>query len=257
MTAAEVQPFQRGERVRDPGLQRGPDALQRLEPLFAQGVEMQTVDPLQMFRLQLRHGEAQPRAELAGIVFGDLGLGMFGIKAKADVESLAGRAGGRDQVGEVGDLGRGVEDHRIRQAQNLRQVVGLVGGGVGGQVSLVELPGQPRLPQARGADAVQILLDEVGQRPHRKGFQRQQDPCAPRRPDVLEDAEIATDRRLVDDETGRRHAAEIEAGEGAGPARLRFHGAGGRVHRTVPVRTREARPAPGPSRAGRACSACP
>ena len=49
-----------------------------------------------------------------------LALKAFSMWSLADVEGLAGRAGLGDQVGEAGDLGRGVEDHRVRKAQDLR-----------------------------------------------------------------------------------------------------------------------------------------
>ena len=251
MAAAQVDPFQIRQQGRQLRLNGLPDPLQRLEPLFAQGVDVQAVDAVQMLGRQLRHRKAQARTQLAGVVLGDLALRMFRVQSQADVERLALGAGGGDQVGEAGDLVRGVEDDRVRQPQDLGQVGGLVGGGIGGQVALVELPRQPRLPQARGADAVEIFPDDVGQRPHGEGLQGQQHPGVRPRPDVLKDGQVATHRDLVDHEGGRRHAVQIEPGEGARSAGLGLHDHG-RI-----LRSPAERAVPRPSRAGRACSACP
>lgn len=89
---------------------------------------MQAVHADQMFGLQLRNREAKAGAGLGRIVFRDLALGMFGVQTQADLEHLALGAGRGDQVGETGDLGGVVEDDMVRQAQDLGQILGAVGG---------------------------------------------------------------------------------------------------------------------------------
>jgi hypothetical protein len=250
MAAAEVQPFQAAGQRGDLGLQRRPDAAQRREALFAQGVDVQTVDALEVFGAQLRDREAQARADLAGVVLGDLRLAVLGVQAQADVENRARRAGRLDQIGEAGDLSRRVEDHVVRQPQYLRQVLAPIGRAIGGQLAGEELAGQPRLPQARGADAVEILPNHAGQGPHREGLQRQQHLGPAAFPHITEDRQVAPHSRLVDHEAGRGHAVQVEPGEGAGLAGLG-------LHRACPIRRRAEPEAPRPSRAGRGGSAYP
>ena len=202
VAAAQIDPFQLAHQASDPRLQRRPEPPQRFEILLAQGVDVQAVDPRQMLGTQLRHRKAEARTPLARVVLGDLGLAVLRVQAQADVEHLALVAGRGDQVGEARDLGRRIEDHRVRKPQDVGQVLGLVGRRIGGQVAVIVLAGQPRLPQARGADAVEVVPDDIRQRPHGEGLQRQQHARVSTRAHVLEEGEVAKDRRLVDDEGG-------------------------------------------------------
>ncbi|MNT23282.1 hypothetical protein D3C72_1586960 [compost metagenome] len=258
VAAAEVQPLHPAQQGGELRLHRRPDAGQGLEVLFAQGVDMQAVDALHVLRSKLRHREAQARAGLGRVVFGDLALGMFGVQPQADLEDLALGPRLGDQVGEARHLIRRVEDDVVGQAQDLGQILGLVGGRIGGQLALVELTRQPRLPQTGGADAVEVFPDDVRQRPHGKGLERQQDPGIAPVTHVLEHGQIAPHRDLVHHEGGRGDAVQIKVSKGSGIAGLGFHVVF--LLRSLEgehFRTREARPALPRSTAGHACSACP
>ena len=247
---AQVQPFDPAQQRRQLRLHRRPDARQRLEILLAQRMDMQTIDADQMVGRQLRHRKAQARTGLGRVVFGDLAFGMFGVQPQADLERLPFSPGLGDQIGEAGDLGRVVEDDVVRQTQDLGQVLRRIGRRIGGQLALVELARQPRLPQARGADPVEVFADHIGQRPHRKRLQRQKHARLRSVAHALQHGQIATDGRLVHHEGGRGDAVQVEMRKGARIAGLGLHSVG-------PIRSPEGRPGPEPSTAGRACSACP
>ena len=88
VAAAEIEPFELAEIGRDLGFQAIPCAFERLEILFAQGVEMQAGYAFQMLRVQLADRKTQSRVRRAGVIFGDLALGMFGIDAQADIGAV-------------------------------------------------------------------------------------------------------------------------------------------------------------------------
>ena len=169
-------------------------------------------------------GMAEPAVRLGRVVFGDLAFRMHRIEPEAEID-LASRGPRRlDFAAEASRLAGAVEDHMVGQGQHLGHVARLVAGAIGRDLAAEMAAAEPRLPQARRRDSVEILRDEVAERPHREGLEREQNLDARAVADVGEDSQIRLDRSLVDDEGRRRHPAEVEAGERARSGRPRRHG---------------------------------
>ncbi len=145
---------------------------ERREVLLAQGVHVHAVDQLDMLLGQLVDREAEPRMGGAGIVARHFTFGMQGIDPQANIETLPPRPRRLDDRAAAHDLLRRVEDDMVGQAQDFVEVVGLVGGRIGGDLAVIELAGQPRFPQARGADPVEIFADQRRDAPHRERLER-------------------------------------------------------------------------------------
>ena len=88
---------------------------------------------------------------------------------------------------------------------------------------MIVLTRKSRLPEARGADTGHIVPNQIGQSPHGKGLERQKDLGIAPIAHILEHGQIAPHRRLVNDEAGRGHTAQIKFSKGPGAARLGFH----------------------------------
>ena len=145
---------------------------------------------------------------------------MHRVEAQAHVEARPMRL---QQLAEALDLAGGIEDHVVRQAADLGQVLGLVGSAVGGNLASIMLRRQPRFPQARGADPVKVLANDRRHAPHRKGLHRRQHLDSRPVADIGEDRQVLPQPRGIDDESGAIDAGKIEVGESARIAGSGFH----------------------------------
>ena len=223
VAAAKIQPFKIGNVGHDARFDRCPGALEREEILFAQIVDVEAIHAFQMLRPQLVDRKAEPTMRLRGVIFGHFAFGMERVQAQADVEVHTVLACSVDDRLQACDLAGAVEDDMIGNAQNFGEIIGLVGGAIGRDLTTIFLSAEARFIDARGADAVKIFADDGPERPHGKSLERAQHFDATAITNVAQDRKVAADRGLVHHKGGRGDAIEVEAGKGGGIAGAGFH----------------------------------
>jgi hypothetical protein len=155
---------------------------------------------------------------------------MLRVHAQAELDPGPSLERSPRQRPEALPLRERIEDHVVRDVQDLGQVAFGVRRREGVHFPAELLPAEPRLVEAARAGAVEVARDQRREAPHREGLQREQDPRAARLLHLREDAQVLLDRRLVDDVAGRRHPPRVEPPEPLGAHRL-FHRPVGLHHR--------------------------
>ncbi|MPN15367.1 hypothetical protein SDC9_162698 [bioreactor metagenome] len=145
VSAAQVNPRKLRQIAAEPRLHRRQGLQQGVGVLLAQGVKMQTGNPLGQPLGKLLRRHAQPGAGGAGVVDA-MGLGgVHGVYADAHLSARR-QGGGR----EARILGHGVKNHMVADGQKRLHLLGGVGSGKHmGLAPHVFIP-QPRLKQAAG-----------------------------------------------------------------------------------------------------------
>ena len=92
MTATKIHPLHIIQQVGKFALKRRKRSIQRLESLFAQGMEMQATDALQILSGQFTGWNTQTRARGTGIVQLHLAFGMLGIHSESKGNSSGGES---------------------------------------------------------------------------------------------------------------------------------------------------------------------
>ena len=223
VAAAEIEPFELAEEGLEIVEGMVPGALQRREILFAQGVHVEAIDQRDMFFSQLVDGETEPRMRRARVIARHFAFGVERVDSQANVEALAARPRRLDDRAAPDDLAGRVENHVVRQAQHFIEIVGLVCGRIGRDLTVIELGGEPRFPQAGGADAVEILPDDRRDRPHREGLERGKHFYARLVADIGKDRQVRAQFRGVHHEGGAIDPGKVEMGESAWVSGFSFH----------------------------------
>ena len=121
------------------------------------------------------------------------------------------------------DLHRRIEDHMVRKAADFLKILRLVGRAIRGDLAIVVLGGKQRLPQARGANAIQIFTDHRRDRPHAERLERRQHLDPGRIAQIGQYLEVGAKLRQVHHEGRAVHAGKVEMGEGPRIACSGFH----------------------------------
>jgi hypothetical protein len=127
---------------------------------------------------------------------------MLRVDAQAEAQLRPPRLRRQRQLAEALPLAEGVEHHVVGDFEDGAQVGLAIGGREDVHLAAVGLAPQPRLVQAAGAGAGEVLRGQRRKLPQGERLQRGQHlhpalSCHP-----LQQLQVGLDRRLVDDETG-------------------------------------------------------
>src|SRR5262245_24295798 len=106
-----------------------------------------------------------------------------------------------------------VENHVVRDVENLDQVTLVVGSRESVDFAAEFLTSEARLVEAAGAGSAQIARDERSEMPHRERLEREQDLRVARTLYLVENLQVLLDCHLVDDEARRGYARGVELPE--------------------------------------------
>ena len=190
---AEV-PFHRAQRNR-----------QVIRALLAQGMEMKAGNASQIRTLHHVRCNAQAGAGRAGVIDGRVAGGKPGIDAQAALQ-LPGKETGvpHHLPPEAAPLRQAVKIKVVGNLRQLRYFFRSIARRIGQHMLPEPSPGQPRLPQAGRAAAVQPGGQDIKAGPAGKTFQSQHDTASGSIRHIPQGKGVAFQGRLADDEGGHK-----------------------------------------------------
>ena len=207
MAPAHVQPrhLRAGQDVAEVPFHRAQRSRQVIRPLFAQGMEMKAGNAGQIRPLHHVRRDAQAGAGRAGVIQGRVAGGKPGIDAQAALQ-LPGKKAGMPHhlLPEAAPLRQAVKIKVVGNLRQLRYFFRSIAGRIGQHMLPEPAPGQPRLPQAGRAAAVQPGGQGIKAGPAGKTFQSQHDTAPGGIRHIPQDKGVAFQGRLADDEGGHK-----------------------------------------------------